>query len=83
MQKAKVTAISVIESLLSVIERADVREGCCCCGDNMENHSNPMDCGHSPIDAGEYYTGLAVEQAQQYLKAKREKQKLNRRSGTR
>jgi hypothetical protein len=27
-------------------------KGCkdtCCCGDDMETHSNPMDCGHTPV----------------------------------
>jgi hypothetical protein len=27
----------------------------CCCGEYMENHSNPMDCGHSPVSMHDYY----------------------------
>lgn len=28
--------------------------GVCCCGDDMKQHSNPMDCGHTPVDSGIY-----------------------------
>lgn len=53
----------IIGGLIATIERADVREGYCCCGDPMEGHSNPMYCGHSPVDAGEYSAGLMMDEA--------------------
>jgi hypothetical protein len=33
-------------------------KGCkttCCCGEDMETHSNPMDCGHTPVDMHWWY----------------------------
>lgn len=35
----------------NVYEPPDV----CCCGDSMENHPSPMECGHMPVSAREYY----------------------------
>lgn len=43
-----------LQQLLSAYEQADHRAGYCCCGDDMERHGDPMDCGHTPVDAGEY-----------------------------
>lgn len=43
-----------LQQLLSAYEQADHRAGYCCCGDDMERHGDPMDCGHTPADAGEY-----------------------------
>ena len=40
---------------VAAIEHADMSDGVCCCGDNMEGHSDPMNCGHSPTDMGEYH----------------------------
>ena len=40
---------------VAAIEHADMSDGVCCCGENMEGHSNPMDCGHSPTDMGEHH----------------------------
>lgn len=30
--------------------------GVCCCGEDMERHSDPMWCGHMPVDSFDYYT---------------------------
>jgi hypothetical protein len=51
-------------NLLATLEHADLHDGVCCCGDPMEGHSNPMDCGHSPVDAGQYYGSLSIAEAQ-------------------
>ena len=47
-----------LESAAATMRNTDQRSGVCCCGDNMEGHSNPMDCGHSPVDHGEWTTHL-------------------------
>lgn len=60
--------MTALESCLASLERADIREGYCCCGSDMERHDDPMSCGHSPIDAGEYYTGQIMEEARKVLK---------------
>jgi hypothetical protein len=28
--------------------------GTCCCGESMEYHSDPFNCGHSPVDMKDY-----------------------------
>jgi hypothetical protein len=53
--------------LIGCFEQSEVRSGHCCCGDDMENHANPMDCGHSPVDSGMYYADLAVTAARALL----------------
>lgn len=58
-----------LRGLLACTERLDFSEGYCCCGDPMDGHSNPMDCGHSPIDMGEYYAWLARKDARAALAA--------------
>jgi len=45
----------LLEALDEILDRADTSEGYCCCGDSMDNHASPMTCGHSPVDAGDYY----------------------------
>ena len=44
-----------------------MRSGVCCCGEEMETHSNPMYCGHSPVDSGEYYASSAIMQTRAAL----------------
>ena len=54
-------AVERLEAWLEVAARCSIEEGVCCCGDNMENHTNPMDCGHSPVDHGSYVAMHLVE----------------------
>lgn len=59
-------APELLEALLAcagALEQADTSEGFCCCGDSMERHGNPMDCGHSPVDAGDYQASQVIAQA--------------------
>jgi len=55
--------ISALESCVASLERANTLAGFCCCGDNMEGHADPMDCGHVPVDMGEYHASCAIEAA--------------------
>ena len=43
-----------LASGISVIDNCDIESGWCCCGESMDNHSNPMTAGHSPVDQGDY-----------------------------
>ena len=47
-------AVELLEAWGDVAVHCSIEEGVCCCGDNMENHTNPMDCGHTPLDHGTY-----------------------------
>ena len=47
-------AVDLLEGWLELASHCSIEEGVCCCGDCMENHSEPMDCGHMPLDHGTY-----------------------------
>ena len=57
-----------LEGLLTLVEHANFEEGWCCCGDDMLHHQSPMDCGHTPVDMGEYHASLAIKEARAALK---------------
>ena len=57
-----------LEACLATMEHADFEDGWCCCGDNMLHHQSPMDCGHTPVDMGEYHASLAIKKARAALK---------------
>ena len=61
--------VDALERCIASIEHADMSDGVCCCGDDMETHSNPMDCGHTPVDAGEYFSRSATEHARAAISA--------------
>ena len=60
--------LEALDGLLTSVEHADFAEGWCCCGDDMLHHQNPMDCGHMPVDMGEYHASLAIKKARAALK---------------
>ncbi len=63
-ERAKVARlVDVLKACVFSLERADTAEGVCCCGDNMESHGDTMNCGHSPVDMGDYYARKALEAA--------------------
>jgi hypothetical protein len=59
--------IAELEALVSrgraIMENCSVTTGVCCCGDDMEKHTSPMDCGHSPVDNGTYTADQWHEEA--------------------
>lgn len=57
-----------LDGLLTLVEHANFAEGWCCCGDDMLHHQNPMDCGHTPVDMGEYHASLAIKEARAVMK---------------
>ena len=59
--------IESLEVLLGLVDEFGIKSGVCCCGDDMARHSNPMDCGHSPVDSGEYYSAKTIEVARAAL----------------
>jgi len=60
---------------VAAIEHADMSDGVCCCGDNMEGHSDPMNCGHSPTDMGEYHASQVLSVARAALSTPTEEPK--------
>lgn len=61
--------VAALQNLLHLADEFGIQSGVCCCGDDMKRHGNPMDCGHSPVDSGEYYTASAIEEARKALSA--------------
>ena len=55
-------AVGLLESWINVATHCTIEEGVCCCGDNMDTHAKPMDCGHSPVDHGAYIANGLVEE---------------------
>lgn len=60
-----------LEAMVSIVEHCTVSAGVCMCGDDMAKHSDPMACGHSPVDMGQYHMDAAYKDAQAALKAAR------------
>ena len=56
-----VAARDALQMWETLYVNVSMKSGVCCCGDDMENHENPMNCGHSPLDSGEYYAALAID----------------------
>ena len=61
--KAKLAkVVGLLEAWVNVATHCTIEDGVCCCGDNMDTHAEPMDCGHSPVDHGAHIAmGLAEE----------------------
>ena len=66
-QQREAALTKALEACVASLERVDTAEGVCCCGDSMDRHSDPMSCGHSPVDMGDYYAGQALESARAAL----------------
>ena len=61
-----------LEGCVAAIEHADMADGVCCCGDMMEGHSDPMSCGHSPVDQGHYHSHQVLASARAALTTDKE-----------
>ena len=64
------TLVEALRGCITAIEHADMADGVCCCGDEMEGHSDPMDCGHTPTDRGEHYAHQVLTAAKAALSAR-------------
>lgn len=55
--------VEAVEACVTSMEHADMSDGVCCCGDNIDDHSDPMSCGHAPVDMGDYHASKAIAAA--------------------
>lgn len=53
------------DNLLASMQESPVSSGVCCCGDAMDAHAHPMDCGHSPRDEWDWHVECTVKQIKQ------------------
>ena len=61
---------AALRGCLNAIDHADMKDGVCCCGDDMLHHKSPMKCGHSPRDMGEYNAAMVTAAAEKALSAR-------------
>lgn len=57
----------LLKRWMDTSREVDCSSGVCCCGDSMENHADPMCCGHSPVDSGTYVVDRLREQTYMVL----------------
>jgi len=63
------TIKALVEAWIEVAIYCSITDGVCCCGDNMEGHADPMNCGHTPTDHGAYYAHRLVKSTEAALAA--------------
>lgn len=44
--------VELAKEMLENLKHCSLDSGCCHCGDSMDRHSDPMHCGHTPVDMG-------------------------------
>lgn len=47
-------AIKALRFYQTIVENSEISSGVCCCGDDMVTHSEPISCGHTPVDQASY-----------------------------
>ena len=60
-------AVEALEGWVNVYTHCTIEEGVCCCGDDMNNHTLPMDSNHMPLDHGAYIAGKLAKQTETTL----------------
>ena len=66
-QRERDQTVELVKQAVDIFTYCTVEDGVCCCGDYMDKHSNPMSCGHSPVDHGSYVAGRWREDARAAL----------------
>lgn len=59
--------LKLLELAIKEYSEQDHASGVCCCGDCMEDHPNPIICGHSPVDQGEWCAAGLVADSKEAL----------------
>lgn len=66
-EKAAPIPAEVLRKFVDFVKHAPVSSGTCCCGDSMDKHSDPMSCGHSPVDMWDHALAGWLEQIEPLL----------------
>lgn len=67
MENVNKQLLNALKRLLECYKMADHRDGYCCCGSPMDRHDDPMNCGHSSVDAGEYNASLIIDDVESVI----------------
>lgn len=62
-REVNATMLAALDALVNTMEHCSVTTGYCMCGDDMSRHPDPMTCGHSPVDMGQYQADHAYKAA--------------------
>lgn len=62
-------AVALLERWQGIAQHCSITDGCCGCGESIENHSDPMSCGHAPTDYGTYVADGALKDTIAFLAA--------------
>lgn len=57
-----------IQKLRQFLLEAPARTGVCCCGEDMDNHSDPMSSGHTPRDEWDWAVECILREIGEYEK---------------
>lgn len=60
--KFKKGFVIVPVDFLEFVKNAPVSSGVCCCGSPMDDHPEPMSCGHGPVDQWNHSLSSWLEQ---------------------
>lgn len=69
MENVNKLLLDALKRLLDCYKMADHSDGYCCCGSPMDRHDDPMNCGHSAVDGGEYNASLIIEDVESAIAA--------------
>ena len=62
-----VKLLECLNNWIDIASNCTIESGCCCCGESMDGHSNPMACGHSPQDMADGAVNSAIEKTNKAL----------------
>lgn len=71
LRKAADALAMNLEAWEVIAHHCTISDGVCCCGEDMKKHSDPMYCGHAPVDHGGYQASLHMKEAEAALAAYR------------
>lgn len=57
----------LIQAMQGILANCAVESGVCMCGEDMRTHSDPMSCGHSPVDSGAHHAASLLEDVNKFL----------------
>ena len=58
---------NALNQWIDIASNCSIESGCCGCGESIENHSNPMMCGHSPVDMADSVVRGAIDSTDKAL----------------
>jgi hypothetical protein len=64
---ATAQAWALIRGMQGILANCAVESDVCMCGEDMRTHSDPMSCGHCPVDSGAHHAASLLEDVNKFL----------------